>query len=398
MLDQQTPVEDALILIVDDEPVNLAILESLLRRDGFRRIACVTDAVAALAVVAETPPSCILLDVVMPGMDGLEMCRRLRADDRHARTPVIIQTALTSREERQAAFAAGASDVLAKPVDPGELAARVRVHVAGSLLSDGLFAYRSRMEAELDEARALVETVLPQDEALAECARRGVVLSHTFRPSSALGGDYWNCWAVGDGRLGLLVGDVSGHGAAAALRMFALHTLVTPPPPFSADPLAMAAHLDSRLHTFGHKQAQYVAAAYGVIDVAGGVFRYVGAGLRDGAVWRRDGRLTPIALSGLPLGLATGVPRRLREVPLEPGDTLVLYSDALVECRDLDGAPRNEAELRVWLARQLAEDPPRDQLGAWLGERFLAAFGDGVDDDLLIVSAWMAAGSSTRDR
>jgi len=386
MPDTLMPAADALILVVDDEPLNRTIIEALLRKGGFHDVVGLSDGASALAFVEERVPACILLDVVMPEMDGLEVCRRLRADPRFARVPVIVQTAMSSPEDRRAAFAAGASDVVAKPYDPLELEARVRVHLSNALLSAGLLAYRARMEAELREARALSEAVLPQPETRAGIAGHGVTLSHYYLPCTTIGGDYWNSWVLADGTVALAVGDVSGHGVSAALRMFALHTLVTPPPPFGADPSAVAAHLDRRLHAYGHHRGQYVAGVYGVIDRARGRFRFVPGGLRDGFIRRRDGTLEAVPLSGLPFGLVAETPRPARDVALADGETLILYSDALVECEGL-GRPRDEEELSAWMAPLLADAPPPDRLAPWLADRFLAEFGDGVSDDLLIVTA-----------
>lgn len=386
MPDTLTSPDDALILVVDDEAFNRVLIESLLRKGGFREVVSVADGASALAFVERRPPACILLDVVMPEIDGLEVCRRLRADPRFARVPVIVQTGMASPEQRRAAFAAGASDVVAKPYDPAELEARVRVHLSNALLSADLLAYRSHMEAELREARALSETVLPQPAALVDIASHGLSLSQYYRPCTTIGGDYWNAWVLADQTVALAVGDVSGHGVSAALRMFALHTLMTPPPPFSADPSAVAAHLDRRLHAYGHHRAQYVAGVYGVIDTARRTFRFVSAGLRDGFILRRDGTLHAVSMSGLPFGLVAESTRQTREIHFEPGETLILYSDALVECDGLDG-PRSEDGLRAWMTPLLADAPSPDRLGPWLAERFLAEFGEGVNDDLLIVTA-----------
>lgn len=387
MLESLAAIEDALILVVDDEAVNRRLLQSMLLRRGFRRVACASDGEAALSLINEQLPDCILLDVVMPGINGLDLCRRLRADPRFARTPIIIQTALSSPNDRRAAFAAGASDIVAKPLDPDELEARVRIHTSNALLSAGLLAYHSRMEAELGEAHALIETVLPQQELLDQIAARGLILSYAYRPCSVVGGDYWNAWVMEDGRIGLIVGDVSGHGVSAALRMFAAHTLVMPPPLFSANPQALAAHLDARLYGYGHRQAQFMAGVYGVVDPAKGVFEYIGAGLRQGFLWRSSESLVPVSMSGLPFGLIPNPPRSTRKIALPIGDVLILYSDALVECCEIKNAPHTEEELRLWMQSILPSAPPSAELGKWITDKFIDDFGDAFTDDLLIVVA-----------
>ncbi|WP_051340545.1 fused response regulator/phosphatase [Azospirillum halopraeferens] len=386
--DLSAAMADALILVVDDEPLNRTIIEALLRRSGFTNVAAVGDGRVALAFIEERPPACVLLDVMMPGLDGIEVCRRLRADPRFARVPVIVQTAMAGREDRRRAFNAGASDVVAKPYDPMELEARVRVHLTRALLSEELLDYRARLEGELAEARGLTEAVLPQPGALAALAACGVAFGHHHRSCSAIGGDYWHAWSAGDGLVALMVADVSGHGVSAALRMFALHALIMPPPPFAGDPAAFAAHLDRRLYGHGGSRGLYVAGFCGIIDVRRRRFRFVPAGMRDGLILHRGGGLDRLCLSGLPFGVLPDDDRSVGAVDLAPGDTLLFYSDALVECEPGDGRePQSEEDLIAWLTPLLPVAPPGPHLAPWLAERFLAEFGRLVNDDLLVVTA-----------
>lgn len=402
-MDVIPPLHDSLILVVDDERINALLLVSLLHKGGFWNVISVADGEAALAFTERQTPACILLDVMMPGISGLDVCRRLRQDSRFDLTPIIIQTAMSSPEDRRSAFAAGASDVVAKPYDPAELEARVRVHLSNALLSSGLMAYRKSMEAEVDEACVLAETVFPQPEALADIAARGVRLNHCYHPCSALGGDYWSSWTLGPDQVALMVGDISGHGMSAALRMFALHTLVSPPPAFSTAPLALAGHLDKRLYSFGRKNGQYVAGVYGIFDTRHRTFRFVAAGMRDAFIVNRgseagDVVLKPFPLAGVPFGMLPDTAREVQEIRLEAGDTLIIYSDALVECDaegdDGTGVPRDEADLQRWMTAAFQTDPPEEDVAAWLGSRFLREFGSRVNDDLLIVSASLDTGRS----
>lgn len=113
------------ILIVDDEPLGRATLEGLLAGHGYR-LAFAANGPDALAQAAHLTPDLILLDIMLPGMDGLEVCRRLRADRRIAEVPIILITALDDRDARMAGFEAGADDFVSKPFDRAELRARVR--------------------------------------------------------------------------------------------------------------------------------------------------------------------------------------------------------------------------------------------------------------------------------
>ena len=385
MRERVCTVEDALIMIVDDAGMARYQLEHMLRSKGFKNIVCTDSGEAALALVADIEPDCILLDVLMPGISGFETCRRLRADSRYARTPIIIQTSLTGLQDRRQAFAAGASDIVSKPLDHAEIEARVRLHLSNSLLYRRLASHNARIDAELHEAGLLIEAVLPQAAMLVETAAYGVSMSHAYLPCSAIGGDFWKTWILGDDQIAIIFADVSGHGVSAALRMFALNTLVSPPPSCSADPVQMAEYLDQRLYDCGHAQGQFVAGIYGIIDMKAQRFRYVGGGLRDGFILRHDGGIERVKMSGLPFGLVEEIPRVPREVPLGVDDTLLLYSDALVECEQSKGAPTTEDALCQWIETR-RQDAPKFGLAPWLAERFLADFGEGVRDDLLVVS------------
>lgn len=113
------------ILIVDDEPTNLLLLERLLQREGYT-VRRATDGLEAIEIVDEALPALILLDIMMPGLDGFEVCARLRSRAVTRAVPVVMITALADQESRVRGLEVGADDFLTKPIDPPELIARVR--------------------------------------------------------------------------------------------------------------------------------------------------------------------------------------------------------------------------------------------------------------------------------
>jgi signal transduction histidine kinase len=154
-------VADAEVLIVDDDADNRFLLRELLATEGCNIIEA-TDGAEALDRVAEHLPDAVLLDVLMPGMDGLEVCRRLRADARTAALPVILVTAQRGREDRLAGIAAGASDFLTKPVDIADLRLRVRNAVATKRLYDRVEREYQRTK-ELEQHRDSLVHMLVHD-------------------------------------------------------------------------------------------------------------------------------------------------------------------------------------------------------------------------------------------
>jgi len=113
------------ILIVDDELQNRKLLEALLRPEGYLTLSAATGA-EALALIAQRAPDLILLDILMPGMDGYEVASILKADPATSSIPVIMVTAQDDRCARLASLTAGAEDILTKPIDRAELWLRMR--------------------------------------------------------------------------------------------------------------------------------------------------------------------------------------------------------------------------------------------------------------------------------
>ena len=128
-----------LVLIVDDVPDNLAVLHDALDESGYT-VLVATSGEAALARAAQARPDIVLLDAMMPGMDGFEVARRLKADAATAHIPIVFMTGLTETEHLVAALEAGGVDYVTKPIKPKEVLARMNVHLQG--------ARRARQEAQ----------------------------------------------------------------------------------------------------------------------------------------------------------------------------------------------------------------------------------------------------------
>lgn len=134
------------LLIVDDEPANVALLEEILRESGYTRVGSVTDPREALARVEEFQPDLVLLDLMMPHVDGLTILEALRSSAMDAQVPVIVLTADVNEETKRRALRAGATDFLLKPFD----------HVEVLLRLNNLLALRA-LQSELDTQRAAFE-------------------------------------------------------------------------------------------------------------------------------------------------------------------------------------------------------------------------------------------------
>lgn len=133
------------ILVVDDDPRNREFLQELLETRGYR-VEAVEDGPTALWCIRQDPPHAVILDVMMPGMTGFEVCRELKADPELANVPVLMVTALSGRDDRIEGIEAGADDFLHKPVDRHEVLLRVRNAVQRSLLYQELKNKHERLQ------------------------------------------------------------------------------------------------------------------------------------------------------------------------------------------------------------------------------------------------------------
>ncbi|AKJ31130.1 response regulator transcription factor [Caldimonas brevitalea] len=156
--------ESDVVLIVDDVPDNLAVLHDALDESGYT-VLVATDGASALSRAAQAVPDVILLDAVMPGLDGFEVARRLKAQPETAHVPIIFMTGLTETEHVVAAFQAGGVDYVTKPIRPQEVVARIVTHVQGARLArqarNALDAFgHATLSVRLSDGRVVWQTPL----------------------------------------------------------------------------------------------------------------------------------------------------------------------------------------------------------------------------------------------
>ncbi|MFQ5644321.1 MAG: response regulator, partial [Thiogranum sp.] len=218
------------ILVVDDEPVNIDVLAGLLKQDY--RLIVATDGERALKVAHSGNPDLILLDIMMPGMDGYEVCRRLKADTSTRDIPVVFITAMDQIGDEALGFEVGAADYLTKPVSAPILRARVKTQLAlvqGRRELQAAYAtirmQKERMEVELNLGRDIQMSMMPQDFPGAS-GNENFSLYARLEAARELGGDFYDFFYLDESRLCFCVGDVSGKGVPAALFMAVTRTLI----------------------------------------------------------------------------------------------------------------------------------------------------------------------------
>ncbi len=146
------PTKRPTVLVIDDEPFNLDLMDEILNKN-YTLQKC-TNGPEALELAAANPPDVVLIDVMMPGMDGFEVCRRLKKNESTMHIPVIFITAKNEVKDEELGFAVGASDFIHKPISAPIVAARVRTHLKIKLMQDYLRSENTKLMKNAGEKSA----------------------------------------------------------------------------------------------------------------------------------------------------------------------------------------------------------------------------------------------------
>jgi len=333
---------DCPVLIVDDDELHCQLISIILSQDGFRNLHFAFDGRQALHKAQEVKPELIILDILMPNVDGLEVCAALRAMAQFKNIPIIAHTIKHAPEDRAEIYAAGATDIFPKPVSEREVQNRVYMHLKYARLVKGLKQYHRRLERDLDIARSMQNALLPERSRLADISRsHGVEIKYYYETSDELGGDFWGIDLLDRDRLFIYITDFSGHGVAAALNTFRLHSLIanyrTTPGGEITQPAEYLEKLNHDLFKLLPVE-QYATMLCGIIDLGQNIFTYAAAAstvpvkLRTGS-----GEVSCLDPSGLPLGMIATASYENRTIPFHQGDLLFLYSDVMTESRNQKG-------------------------------------------------------------
>jgi serine phosphatase RsbU (regulator of sigma subunit) len=322
---QLKPQQQKLILIVDDTPTNIGVISGALRDSYKTKVA--TNGAKALAIAAEEEkPDLILLDVMMPEMDGYEVCRRLKADPATSEIPVIFLTGQTRAEDETQGFDLGAVDYVHKPFSPAVVKARVRSHI---LLREARAQLAKRLldiNAEFEMARQIQLSILPHTLPNLE----GLDIAARYLPMTAIAGDFYDFIAIDQKHLGVLIADVSGHGLPSALIASMLQVALTTQVANASEPAKVLSGLNQAL--CGKFTSNFVTAAYVYLDLKDKFMRYAGAGHPPLLLCRASsGKAAKVLENGLILGMFPEATYEALELPLEPGDRILLCTDGIPE-------------------------------------------------------------------
>lgn len=382
-------VPDVRALLVDDDPHLLALLAAFLEARGYA-VEQAADGEQALARLEGGGFNLVVTDRNMPRMDGLALCRAIRARAGEAYVYCIMLTASDQEESLVAAMEAGVDDFVAKPLRPAELGARLRAAERVLALEAGLAARNrqladayGQLSRDLELARALQLAQLPPPQAFGPVQLHGM-----FEASSFVGGDLYDWFPAGEHHLAFHLADVSGHGVAAAMAAVgAQHQLRAVTQQLAVPMLregegceavaaAVVGEFNRRFLQRGD-DGMYLTLVHGLLDLRTRTGALVSAGHPPPLLAPAPGEpFRPLGEGSLPIGILPDASYEALPLALPPGARLALYSDGITDCAGAGGESFGLGRLQSLLAAQdgrspqEASDAVRDALRQWRAGAF----------------------------
>lgn len=382
-------LSDCRLLLVDDAKPNLDILVEGLK--GEHKLSLALNGETALQIAARTPPDLVLLDIMMPGLDGYEVCRRLRQLPETAEVPIIFLSSLEDVQNKSRGFEAGANDYVTKPFDLREVKARVRALLKAKAYSDSV---KEQLAADLRVAHEIQMGMIPHDFSALENSF-GVELAGVLEPAREVGGDLYSAFPGVAGRLVLFVGDVSGKGIPASLFMVRASSLARLLGRDIAEPERILARLNDELSA-DNPSGMFVTMLCAVFDPTSGRIAMANAG-HNRPVLLRHGEAPRWAVErlGTALGFEPGLSFERTDLAMQPGDALVIYTDGVNEAFN----PQAECYGNERLLRDLAafahQPAPAVTAGLLQQVRAFAAGAPQSDDIAILVLRRMGQPAGT---
>ena len=388
------------ILIAEDDDVSRLVLASTLKKQGHEVVAA-ENGLKALEAFQKDYFPVLILDWLMPGMDGLEVCRQVRNLLLENYTYIVLLTSLEGKSNYLEAMEAGADDFMTKPFDADQLTGRI--HVAERIISlqrrvaEGARELREKneqMEKDLKMAHELQMALLPQQFPSiprgAPPTESAIKFSSFYYPMAAVSGDFFTINRLSDTAVAVFIADVMGHGVRAGLITTMISALVERFSATAADPAVMLTKINRNLFAIlkNTHSDLFVTGFYLVADASRSRILYANAGHPAPLLLHRvRGELESISSnggSGPALGLFDEARYRNCECPMAVDDFIMLFTDGLFEV-EADDDKIYSRERLVAAVRERVRLPSAKMLAELFGEIRLFSKSTGFSDDVCLV-------------
>lgn len=310
------------ILIVDDLPLNVELIDLVLRSEGFQTLTASSGSMA-LAIGRADQPDLILLDVLLPDESGFETCARLKSDPLTADIPIIFVSALDDVKNKVRGLKIGGVDYISKPVHAEEVLARVRVHLR---IRENNRAIARQNQCRLEEFRDAQQAILVRP---GDCPEASFAIY--YKPLDGAGGDFYDIVSVSPSVFGYFVADVSGHGVSAAFLTAAIKALLRQYAGPLYSPEDTMRGIDAVMRQMLGEE-QYLTACYAQWIRQTGRLSVVSAGHPPLILVTSSGEPQTLGMDSDPLGMFSKLVLQRKDLWVSPGDRFFMYTDGLIEC------------------------------------------------------------------
>ncbi|NOV01797.1 PP2C family protein-serine/threonine phosphatase [Paenibacillus planticolens] len=348
------------IVIVDDNATNLLIIEKILLKAGYTDLLMASSAKELYDLLdmnsphpAEVPVDLILMDMMMPEIDGVEACRTIQADERLRDIPIIFVTAMGDSNKLAEALDAGALDYVMKPINRVELLARIRSTLRLKYEKDWHKERDKRIKYELDLAKQVQRSVLSHP-----IEKEDIHISAVYKPSSELAGDFYAWYPIGPNRYGIILLDMMGHGISSSLVCMYIYSALKDTITQICDPEGVIRELNGRMHQLHQSDSlinYYFTAIYMVLDTEQRTIEYVNAGHPPGLAML-DGEIKLLTEGCCAIGFFEGIDVTKGVIRYDREARIVLFTDGLSEWLD-DEEQDGTAKIKQGLQSAEAHDP-----------------------------------------
>lgn len=348
----------ARVLVVDDTEVNRELLVRRLRREG-HATAVAGDGREALELLAASSFDLVLLDIMMPEVNGYQVLEQMQADDGLRHVPVILISALDDPESIIKGLELGADDFLPKPFNPHILRARVGASLARKRLHDREQLHARSLERELDIAREIQAGFLPETLPLPD----GWEMATWFQPARRVSGDFYDAFGLPGGRrIAVVVADVCGKGVGAALFMALFRSLVralaermvTESGEVTAQVRELITAVNDYIARTHERDHMFATLFLAIVDPQTGDLVYVNGGHEPPVISGPGGVRTRLQPTGPAVGMLPTLKFDAAQETMAPGETLVVYTDGVTDAVGAGGARYSQERLVDLLAAAAA--------------------------------------------
>ena len=369
------------ILLAEDSAASRFLLQRAVEDLGHECLVA-EDGTQAWETYKESLPEVVISDWIMPGLDGDELCRRIRADEDAPYTYFVMLTSLEDKEHVLRGMQAGVDDYLTKPLDRNDLSARLIAASRVTALHRQIVEQQLELENEVAMAAGIQMGLLPKEPPAVE----GIDLAGLCLPAANVGGDYYDLILDDEGRLVILVADVAGHSIGSALLMAMARSVLRREVAQGHSPAEILGVTNTAMFGDLVNAGLFITMFCARYEPADGRLTFANAGHNPPLLARADGATLELDGDGAAIGFLEHVDFEELTEQVGPGDALLLYTDGIVEAMGPDDTEPFGEERLAELVSAMAPAGAQATIDAIVGALNDFTAGTHQRDDIRMVS------------